>query len=104
MLDLWLDARNFASEHGIPFVLPRMVSPSQLYGIETEFYAHELASVAVWIGFLQRKHQLHGLPLSSSRSKRKLLPPLYSSDCSVYCGGCLSRWDYGGLDADSLIH
>jgi methylase of polypeptide subunit release factors len=33
------------------------VSPTQLFGIETEFYAHELASVVVWIGFLQWKHE-----------------------------------------------
>jgi type II restriction/modification system DNA methylase subunit YeeA len=37
-----------------------MVSPSQLFGIETEFYAHELASIVVWIGFLQWKHE-HGV-------------------------------------------
>ena len=60
MLDLWLEAREFATEQGISLVLPKMVSPSQLYGIETEFYAHELASVVVWIGFLQWKHE-HGV-------------------------------------------
>jgi type II restriction/modification system DNA methylase subunit YeeA len=60
MLDLWLTARNFAAELGISLVVPRMVSPKQLYGIETEFYAHELASVVVWIGFLQWKHE-HGV-------------------------------------------
>ncbi len=37
-----------------------MPSPSQLYGIETEFYAHELSSIVVWIGFLQWKHD-HGI-------------------------------------------
>lgn len=60
MLDLWLEARTFAAEQGISLVVPRMVSPSQLYGIEAEFYAHELASVVVWIGFLQWKHE-HGV-------------------------------------------
>ena len=60
MLDLWLEARNFAAEQGISLVVPKMVSPSQLYGIETEFYAHELASIVVWIGFLQWKHE-HGV-------------------------------------------
>jgi hypothetical protein len=60
MLDLWLTARNFAAEQGVSLVVPRMVSPTQLYGIETEFYAHELASVVVWIGFLQWKHE-HGV-------------------------------------------
>lgn len=60
MLDLWLEAQRFAAAQGISLVLPRMVSPSQLFGIETEFYAHELASIVVWIGFLQWKHQ-HGV-------------------------------------------
>jgi len=60
MLDLWLEARQFAAEHGISIVVPKMVSPTQLFGIEVEFYAHELASVVVWIGFLQWKHE-HGV-------------------------------------------
>src|SRR5580704_14213923 len=37
-----------------------MASPAQLFGIEVEFYAHELASVVVWIGFLQWKIE-HGI-------------------------------------------
>ena len=60
MLDLWLEARDFAAQQGISLVLSKMVSPSQLFGIETEFYAHELASVVVWIGFLQWRHE-HGV-------------------------------------------
>jgi type II restriction/modification system DNA methylase subunit YeeA len=60
LLDLWLEAQRFAAAHDISLVLPRMVSPTQLYGIETEFYAHELASIVVWIGFLQWKHE-HGI-------------------------------------------
>ena len=60
LLDLWLEVRNFAAEQGISLVLSKMVSPSQLFGIETEFYAHELASIVVWIGFLQWKHE-HGV-------------------------------------------
>jgi type II restriction/modification system DNA methylase subunit YeeA len=60
LLDLWLQARQFAAEQGISLVVTKMVSPSQLYGIETEFYAHELASIVVWIGFLQWKHE-HGV-------------------------------------------
>ena len=34
-------------------LLPHQVHPSQLYGLETNVYAHELASVVVWIGYLQ---------------------------------------------------
>ncbi len=60
MLDLWLEATKLATEEGISLVVPKMVSPRQLYGIEIEFYAHELASVVVWIGFLQWKHE-HGV-------------------------------------------
>jgi type II restriction/modification system DNA methylase subunit YeeA len=60
ILDLWLEAQRFAAQHDISLVLPRMVSPSQLFGIETEFYAHELASIVVWIGFLQWTHE-HGI-------------------------------------------
>jgi type II restriction/modification system DNA methylase subunit YeeA len=57
MLDLWLEARQLAAEQGISLVVTKMVSPTQLFGIETEFYAHELASIVVWIGFLQWKHE-----------------------------------------------
>ena len=60
MLDLWLEVHRFAAQNDISMVLPKMVSPSQLFGIETEFYAHELASIVVWIGFLQWKHE-HGI-------------------------------------------
>lgn len=60
MLDIWLAAQQLAAEHGISLVVKKMVSPSQLFGIETEFYAHELASIVVWIGFLQWKHE-HGV-------------------------------------------
>ena len=61
LLDLWKRARDFAIEHGIQlgikYASEKMVSPSQLFGIEIEFYAHELASIVVWIGFLQWKYE-----------------------------------------------
>ncbi|MDE3202269.1 MAG: class I SAM-dependent DNA methyltransferase [Acidobacteriota bacterium] len=53
MLDLWKEAYVFAAGHGLPTFLPFQVTPAQLYGIETNVYAHELASVVVWIGYLQ---------------------------------------------------
>jgi type II restriction/modification system DNA methylase subunit YeeA len=53
MLDLWKEAYVFAATHGLPTFLPFQVSPAQLYGLETNVYAHELASVVVWIGYLQ---------------------------------------------------
>ncbi|MGA2252236.1 class I SAM-dependent DNA methyltransferase, partial [Terracidiphilus sp.] len=57
LLDLWLETTRFAVAHSISLVTPAMVSPRQLLGIETEFYAHELASVVVWIGYLQWKYE-----------------------------------------------
>jgi type II restriction/modification system DNA methylase subunit YeeA len=53
MLDLWREVYRFSAEHGLPTLLPHQVHPSQLYGLETNVYAHELASVVVWIGYLQ---------------------------------------------------
>ncbi len=53
MLDLWREVYLFSAEHGFPTLLPHQVHPSQLYGLETNVYAHELASVVVWIGYLQ---------------------------------------------------
>jgi len=53
MLDLWREVYLFSAAHGLPTLLPYQVHPSQLYGLETNIYAHELASVVVWIGYLQ---------------------------------------------------
>jgi type II restriction/modification system DNA methylase subunit YeeA len=52
LLDLWREAQIFSIDHHLGY-LPCKVGPSQLYGIETNVYAHELASVVVWIGYLQ---------------------------------------------------
>ena len=57
MLDLWQEARNFAGHYGLPTFLDKQVHPSQLYGVETNIYAQELASVVVWIGYLQWLNQ-----------------------------------------------
>jgi type II restriction/modification system DNA methylase subunit YeeA len=45
----------FAASHDVP-LSPR-VHPRQLMGIETSEYARELASIVVWIGYLQWKHR-----------------------------------------------
>jgi type II restriction/modification system DNA methylase subunit YeeA len=52
LLDLWREAQIYSIDHHLAY-LPCKAGPSQLYGIETNVYAHELASVAVWIGYLQ---------------------------------------------------
>lgn len=87
MLDLWLEASKFAAEQGISLVLPKMVSPSQLYGIETEFYAHELASVVVWIGFLQWKHE---------HAVQEDREPILEKLSNIEHGDAIIRYDSGG--------
>jgi type II restriction/modification system DNA methylase subunit YeeA len=57
MLDLWHEARIFSAEHALPTFLDKQVHPSQLFGLETNVYAQELASVVVWIGYLQWLNQ-----------------------------------------------
>ena len=42
----------FANRHGVGPFLP-LVGPWQLYGIELNGYAHDLAQMTVWIGYLQ---------------------------------------------------
>jgi len=71
MLDLWQEARVFAANHGLPTVLPEQVHPSQLYGLELNTYAHELASVVVWIGYLQWLQE-HGMGVPTEPILRKL--------------------------------
>ncbi len=52
LLDLQKEVITFAAQSGLS-PLPLSVGPSQLYGIETNPYAYELAQVTVWIGYLQ---------------------------------------------------
>ncbi len=52
LLDLEKGVSRFAGEIGLTGFFPE-VSPEQLHGIETSPYAHELAQVAIWIGYLQ---------------------------------------------------
>lgn len=60
LLDLWDIARTFGLQRGLLLPVESMPTPAQLYGIEIDFYAHEIASAVVWIGLLQwkRDHKL----------------------------------------------
>ena len=66
LLDLWKEVAIFASEMGLSMLspLPGLApSPEQLYGIEINDYAHELAQATVWIGYLQWLHDNgYGVP------------------------------------------
>ena len=52
LLDLEKEVSAFGTANGLTAMMPN-VDPSQLYGIELNPYAHELASVVVWIGYIQ---------------------------------------------------
>lgn len=56
MKDLEKEVIIWASAHGFGTLLPR-VHPRQLYGIEINVYAFELAQLSVWIGYLQWIHR-----------------------------------------------
>jgi type II restriction/modification system DNA methylase subunit YeeA len=71
MLDLWHEARVFSAEYGLPTFLEKQVHPSQLFGLETNIYAQELASVVVWIGYLQWLNE-HGIGWPTEPILRKL--------------------------------
>ncbi len=52
MLDLEKQVILLASKLGVGQFFPT-VSPTQLFGIEIDAYAHELAQTTVWIGYIQ---------------------------------------------------
>ncbi|MCI0334481.1 MAG: class I SAM-dependent DNA methyltransferase [Planctomycetes bacterium] len=54
LLDLDKEVISYAAQHGMT-VFPS-VRPTQLFGIEINEYAQELASVVIWIGYLQWMH------------------------------------------------
>ena len=64
LLDLWKEVSTFASSIGLPLMLTTNApSPEQLFGIEIDEYAHELAQATVWIGYIQWLHDNgFGLP------------------------------------------
>lgn len=64
LLDLWQEARVWGGDRGLLLPVESMPTPAQLYGIEIDFYAHEIASAVVWIGLLQwkRDHSYNDQP------------------------------------------
>src|SRR5271157_1614356 len=71
MLDLWKEVYVFCAEHGFAAMVHQQVHPSQLYGLETNVYAHELASTVVWIGYLQWLKE-NGNPMPTEPILRQL--------------------------------
>jgi type II restriction/modification system DNA methylase subunit YeeA len=64
LLDLEKEVVTFAVTHGMTAFFPE-VGPEQLYGIEINPYAHELAQIVVWIGYIQWLHD-NGFGIPSS--------------------------------------
>jgi hypothetical protein len=56
LLDLQKEVIAYAARKELP-PISLTVSPQQLYGIEINPYAHELAQITVWIGYLQWRHE-----------------------------------------------
>ena len=52
LLDLQKEVIVTAEQYSLP-PIPLTVSPQQLYGLEINPYAHELAQITAWIGYLQ---------------------------------------------------
>lgn len=59
LLDLWKEVSVFSAEMGGSLMSPLAgaPSPAQLYGIEINPYAHELAQATIWIGWIQWLHE-----------------------------------------------
>ena len=57
LLDLDKEVRDWAFAHDLQ-LLTTEVGPWQLYGIEVNPYAHDLAQTTVWIGYLQWMHDI----------------------------------------------
>ena len=55
LLDLEKEVITFAANHGLTRFMPK-VGPRQLHGLEINPYAHQLASIVVWIGYIQWLH------------------------------------------------
>ena len=66
---------TWAIEFGIDPPEPR-IHPRQLLGIEIDEYAHQLASVVVWIGHLQ-----NGARVGNIEDRDPILDPLDNIDC-----------------------
>ncbi|MBI1298868.1 class I SAM-dependent DNA methyltransferase [bacterium] len=60
LLDLWKEVAVLGAELGLTMMLPlsgASPSPAQLYGIEINPYAFELAQATIWIGYIQWLHE-----------------------------------------------
>ena len=90
--DLEKEAILFGNDNGLGSFLP-MVGPSQLYGIEINSYAHDLAQMTVWIGWLQWiRVNGFGFPadpiLRPLSENIRLMDAILSAECGVANAEC----------------
>jgi len=83
-------AVTFPGEHGLNAYLPG-VSPSQLYGIEINPYAHDLAQMTVWIGWLQWI-RANGFGFPESPILRRLTDNIRRMDAILAPDGTEPEW------------
>ena len=124
LLDLEKEVMTFAAQNGMSAFFPQ-VSPSQLLGIEVNPYAHELASVVVWIGYIQWLHDngfgmqtspilqtLHNIErkdaiLDHDEAGTPVEPPWPAADVIIgnppFLGGKLLRAGLGDAYVDQLF-
>ena len=89
LLDFQKEVSTFAGQVGAQPFFPT-VDPAQLYGIELNPYAHELAQATVWIGYIQwLRDNGYGLP------SEPILKPLHN----IMQMDAILAWD----DAGQLI-
>ena len=82
------EAIAWAGARGVSFE-PR-VHPRQLRGIEIDEYAHQLASLVVWIGYLQWKHR-NGIDLDNEAPVLQKLDAISLTDAIVEQRGTRKR-------------
>ena len=69
--DIEMEVVRWAAHRGINGLKPT-VHPRQLFGIEIDIYAHQLASVVVWIGHIQQELRAG----ANVRDRQPILEPL----------------------------
>lgn len=74
------EAIAWAGERGV--ALEPCVHPRQLHGIEIDEYAHQLASMVVWIGYLQWKYR-NAIPLEDEKPILQKLEAIRLMDAIV---------------------
>jgi len=98
LLDLEHEVHEAGSRWGEQPGLVREVGPQQLFGLDLDPYAAELASVTVWIGYLQWRHEHIGVgaeqPLLAT-----LKDNIRSADAVLNADGTEPEWP----EADVIV-